>query len=112
MKALSPLQKALPIVAATYADKFGIEVVLQGKQACTNGTRVVLPAVDHPALWGWLAHECGHARETNFEVTRLVQIQNQFDLLNIIEDARIELAMIQHFPGVEGSSECNSTVHG
>ena len=103
MKALSPLQKALPIVAATYADKFGIEVILQGKQACTTGTRVVLPAVDHPALWGWLAHECGHARETNFEVTRLVQIQNQFDLLNIIEDARIELAMIQHFPGVEGS---------
>lgn len=52
MKALSPLQKALPIVAATYADKFGIEVILQGKQACTNGTRVVLPAVDHPALCG------------------------------------------------------------
>ena len=85
------LIKALPIVAAVYAERFGVPVHVGGSQACTDGRSVRLPLLPlgdpaaleqaaallgppftgpaalpvrrflEEALWGYLAHEAKDA---------------------------------------------------
>lgn len=68
------LCRALPIVAANYAQRFNVPVIIGGTDAKTDGSTIFLPAVDtdnpHTAnlLWGYLAHEAAHIRFTDFGV--------------------------------------------
>lgn len=101
-----PLKNALPIVAAAYGDKFGVEVLIQGQQAYTDGQRIVIPAADpdDPAYqqiaWGYLAHETAHIRHTDFDVVATsADSPLRKALLNIIEDVRIEAALAEDYPG-------------
>tara|TARA_R110001583_G_scaffold32_1_gene251 strand:+ start:19409 stop:21025 length:1617 start_codon:yes stop_codon:yes gene_type:complete len=100
------LNNALPIVAAAYGHKFGVQVCIEGSSAYTDGNRIVIPAAD-PATpdyrdlaWGFLAHEAAHIRHTDFEVVETSTNRPiRKAVLNIIEDIRIEQALGHDYPG-------------
>jgi hypothetical protein len=100
------LCRALPIVAANYAQRFNVPVIIGGTDAKTDGSTIFLPAVDtdnpHTAnlLWGYLAHEAAHIRFTDFGVVARSKHEPLLaTLFNIIEDVRIEAAIIDAYPG-------------
>lgn len=96
------IRTALPIIASTLCQKFGVQIALEGEEAYTNGKRIVLPAltktdIDH----GYLLHESGHVRHTTFNV-KSKQGHNavlHHALLNILEDGRIEKKMCDEYAG-------------
>lgn len=96
------LHNALPIVAAAYGRKFGVKIEVGGKTAYTNGQIINIPDVSdsflkhRDVIWGYLAHEAAHVRFTTF----MDRPQNLYgDLLNILEDTRIEREMVRVYPG-------------
>jgi len=102
MSKKSTVYNALPIVAAAYGEKFGVQVVIGNDNAYTDGQTIVIPHIpdDYPykdAVWGYLAHEAAHVRFTDFAAKRRPGIHAQ--LSNILEDCRIERAMMALFPG-------------
>ena len=98
------LQRALPIVGAALGRKLGVQIEVSGRNAFTDGERIVLPAFDperpDQALktWGFLSHEAAHIRYTDFE---LDQGGSAFRrrLTNLLEDMRIERALSREYPG-------------
>ena len=104
------LRNALPIVAAALGRKFGVEVGVGGHEACTDGRRIQIPDVpDDPAsrdlAWGYLAHEAGHVRHTDFAVYEQAAREGPLQeiLQNRIEDVRIERALARPYPGTRMS---------
>lgn len=105
----TPLEKALPIVAATYGQKFGVKVVVSGSSAATNGNTIVIPSINLSkkpveftnALWGFLTHEAAHVRLTDFNIFEAIPMRQR--LLNVLEDGRIENSFIKMFPGTRTS---------
>lgn len=99
------LERALPIVAAAYAERFGVEIVLNGTEAKTNGQVIWLPALTDPSmadvLFGYLAHEAGHVRTSHFGMMGQCQSDTERSLFNLIEDVRIEAEMESAFPGTK-----------
>lgn len=100
------INHALPIVAAAYGRKFGVHVQVGGTQAATNGKTIRIPEIsDNPAArtlaWGYLTHEAAHVRHTDFERFDLTGRQGALVtyLVNVLEDVRIEAAMIRDYPG-------------
>ena len=99
------LERALPIVASAYGEQFGVNVLIGGTQALTDGRSITLPLVKspdiHDVLFGYLAHESGHIRSSDFRLMgRLTNPLERF-ILNAIEDVRIEEEMISLFPGTK-----------
>lgn len=100
----SSVLNALPIVAAHYGEKFGVKVVI-GQDARTDGETITVPNVseDYPnkdVIWGYLAHEAGHVRFSDF--SKVAEVDSQplkKKILNILEDSRIESEMFSDFPG-------------
>src|SRR5690554_3472046 len=104
MKQQTVIERALPIVAAAYARKFGISIGIGGDEAYTNGNHVQLPEIPHnspyqKAIWGFLAHEAGHLRDTNFDLVFTSEYIH--GLWNALEDGRTEEAFIRDFPGAK-----------
>lgn len=102
MRRKSTLENALPIVAAAYAEKFGVKISIGGNVAYTDGESINLPVIPEnapqaQAVWGYLAHEGAHIRFTDFSVQRRPGIHSE--MVNIIEDMRIERQMIRTYPG-------------
>ncbi|MBK1699948.1 VWA domain-containing protein [Thiococcus pfennigii] len=104
------LRNALPIVAAALGRKFGVEVGVGGREACTDGQRIQIPAVaDDPAsrelAWGYLAHEAAHVRYTDFAVYAQAAREGplQERLQNSLEDVRIERALARPYPGTRAA---------
>lgn len=100
------IQSALPIVAAAYGEKFGVKVAIGNDTAYTDGQTIVVPNIpeDYPhmdVLWGYLAHEAAHVRFTDFSVHREWGLHAE--LTNILEDCRIEQAMMRLYPGTRHS---------
>ena len=102
------LFKALPIVASALGRKYGITVEIGGRDAFTDGTKIVLPSLpsehEMAALlaYGYLDHEAGHVRLTDFadvQVDLAIASALKHTLWNIFEDIRIEKVMGQMFPG-------------
>lgn len=96
------IYSALPIVAAAYGEKLGVKVAIGNDSAYTDGKTIVVPNIpdDYPhmdAVWGYLAHEAAHIRFTDFNVKRKIGLHAE--LSNILEDCRIERAMMDLFPG-------------
>ncbi|MND15824.1 von Willebrand factor type A domain protein [compost metagenome] len=96
------IYSALPIVAAAYGEKLGVKVAIGNDTAYTDGKTIVVPNIpdDYPnmdAVWGYLAHEAAHVRFTDFGVHRRKGLHAE--LSNILEDCRIERAMMDLFPG-------------
>ncbi|SMC28082.1 Cobalamin biosynthesis protein CobT [Desulfacinum hydrothermale DSM 13146] len=90
----------LPVVASALARKYGVRVQLVDHlDARTDGNTIILPAIAsemnprlRTLLRGLLDHEAGHIRYTDFSVPIS-------DMLNVLEDVRIERLMIQTFRG-------------
>ncbi|ADC64171.1 VWA domain-containing protein [Allochromatium vinosum] len=100
---LHTLTRALPIVAAAYGRRFGIPVQVGGDQAHTDGRMIQIPtladtAQAHTLAFGYLAHEAGHVRLTDFNHPRHPTALGRC-IENILEDVRIEQAMIRDYPG-------------
>ena len=102
------LLNALPIVASALGRKYGVAIEIGGRDAMTNGRRIILPALpvddQRAALlaYGYLDHEAGHVRLTDFtdvqpDLTAALPLKHQ--LWSIFEDIRIEQAMGRMFPG-------------
>ena len=95
--------KSLPVVAMAMGDKMGVQVILQGNQARTDGKTIYLPALPEgdDSLWilarGYIDHEAGHVRHTDFSHMGGTPIHRT--LTNILEDIRIELEMGRAYPG-------------
>ena len=103
---LHTLRNALPIVAAALGRKLGVEVGVGGHEARTDGRRIQIPDIpDDPVsrdlAWGYLAHEAGHVRYTDFAVYTLAAREGHLQevLQNRIEDVRIERALARPYPG-------------
>lgn len=106
---------ALPIVAAHYGEKFGVKVVIGGSGAATDGNTILVPNVpetypNKDVVWGYLTHEAAHVRHTDFDVWNAAANAESLrtTLLNVLEDVRIENAMVKQFPGVR--SDLDATV--
>jgi len=97
------ITKSLPIVAKAMGDQMGVNVVIRGNTASTNGKTIYLPELpkdDAEAILlarGFLDHEAAHVRLTDFSVTENDPYLK--NLTNIIEDVRIEKEMGQLYPG-------------
>jgi hypothetical protein len=107
MMSRSTLNQALPIVAAAYGRTFGVAVQMGGTQAHTDGRVIQLPGLREDAsskalAYGYLAHEAGHVRLTDFSLARHPQPLGRF-LEGVLEDVRIETAMIRAYPGTRAT---------
>jgi len=95
--------KSLPVVAKALGEQMGVKVIVWGEIAKTNGEVIFLPQLpedDEEATLlarGFLDHEAGHVRLTDFEVSE--DDPYHANLANIIEDIRIEQGMGQLYPG-------------
>lgn len=98
---------ALPIVAASYGDNMGVKVIVGGREAKTDGQCIQIPYLDMNAdpqlksvVWGYLSHEAAHVKFSSF-------LEKYFhglpalglSIQNLIEDIRIENALIAELPG-------------
>ncbi len=94
---------ALPILAKFLGRKLGVNVVVGGDCARTDGKTIFLPALPeheaaHILAHGYLDHEGAHVRYTAFtEVEPLTPLGKA--LVNILEDIRIEKALGTALPG-------------
>lgn len=100
------LERALPILAAAYGEQFGVNVVLSGTDAYTDGENIVLPVLDNMSelkdvLFGYLAHEAAHIRDSDFNVIKRCKSPLEKSFMNIIEDIRIEQLIQETFPGTQ-----------
>ena len=100
------LMQALPIVAAAYGRKFGVKVQVGGARACTDCRTIHIPEIrDEPVAktlaWGYLTHEAAHVRFTDMDVYRRTAMKGPLvnAVLNILEDVRIENAILGPYPG-------------
>ncbi|QCT95418.1 VWA domain-containing protein (plasmid) [Stutzerimonas degradans] len=94
----------LPIYAQHLAEQTGVKVVVQGKRAFTDGKTVTVPFSedDLPLSFGFIAHECSHVRNTDMSVfMEVASTPFRKNLLNILEDIRIERLSMDQYPGTE-----------
>lgn len=97
----SVLERLGRILAAQY----NIDVAFEGNQAYTDGKKIVLPYFENMSeevkndLTAYLDHEVGHCKFTEFSSMSKVKTRFHKEMLNAIEDVRIERAMIEEFPG-------------
>ncbi len=98
-------ESAIEKLGRVLSTVYNVRVVFQGEQAATDGKVIYLPrlkVLDEKTkkdLNGYLDHEVGHVKFTDFSVTKAIKSRFLFDLINMAEDHRIESKMIEHFPG-------------
>lgn len=101
----------MPLIIKNYANAFGIKVRMQGTSAYTNGKTITIPRMDitDPVkgrlAYGYLAHESAHVKYTDFAYLKKFlngseEIFLKKELLNILEDHRIETLISHDFIGV------------
>lgn len=98
-------------IARIMARSYGIEVVIEGNTAWTDGKKIVLPSLEDVSeelradLNGFLDHEVAHCKYTNFEAGKRWINRFHRELSNAIEDSRIEKLLPQEYPGTALSLE-------
>ena len=99
----STMEKLGRILSAQY----GVNVIFEGEQAMTDGERIILPSFANPSpelvadMNGFLDHEVGHVKFTEFNEIAECKTRMHKELLNAVEDVRIEREMIREFPGTQ-----------
>ncbi len=90
-------------VAAMMSERWGIQVIMRGSEAHTDGRRIVLPVVPEnapaellAAVHGTLDHEAGHVIFSEFFA---IPDPLEKHLVNALEDAREEERLIAIWPG-------------
>ncbi|WP_428775707.1 VWA domain-containing protein [Vibrio sp.] len=99
------LAKSVVIMAGVYAESFGCKIQLSERgEAWFDGETISIPKPIPEMLdvtWGFCAHEAGHKRYSDLSVFESVSNDPIAEhLLQVIEDTRIETAMLTPFPGV------------
>ena len=97
----------LPLLASILGDRYGVQVCIGGKEACTNGKVIHLPSLPidcEPELLAlarsFVDHESGHIRHTDFGVLKAANLDPvTFNLFNCLEDWRVEKMLSGIFPG-------------
>ncbi|WP_411330840.1 cobaltochelatase CobT-related protein [Desulfovibrio desulfuricans] len=97
----------LPLLASILSDRYGVQVRIGGKEACTNGKVIHLPSLPmdcEPELLalakGFTDHEAAHIRHTDFSVLKAANLDPvTFNLFNCLEDWRVEKMLSGIFPG-------------
>ncbi|QTO41397.1 cobaltochelatase CobT-related protein [Desulfovibrio desulfuricans] len=97
----------LPLLASILGDRYGVQVRIGGKEACTNGRVIHLPSLPmdcEPELLalakGFTDHEAAHIRHTDFSVLKTANLDPvTFNLFNCLEDWRVEKKLSGIFPG-------------
>ena len=101
-------ESAIERIGRILARQYNIEVIFEGDQAYTDGKRIVLPFFRELTdelrldLNGYLDHEVAHCKFTEFQVVKKVINRFHQEILNAVEDVRIEREMIKEFPGTAG----------
>ncbi|ASL28945.1 VWA domain-containing protein [Azotobacter chroococcum] len=99
------LMGSLPVYAQHLSEQTGVKVLVEGSQAYTDGTKVVVPftETDPELSFGYVAHECSHVRNTDMQYFGEAQaVPFRLSVLNILEDIRIERLSMDQYPGTEG----------
>ena len=107
MNKITELNKALPLVASVLGKKYGVQVQIGGDTACTDGSIIRLPTLPLETddvltgmVRGWIDHESGHVRETDFDVLKDKDVTPLIkNIWNIFEDWRVENKLAERFPG-------------
>ena len=97
----------LPLLASILGDRYGVQIRIGGKEACTNGKVIHLPSLPmdcEPELLalanGFTDHEAAHIRHTDFDVLNAANLDPvTFSLFNSLEDWRVEKKLSGFFPG-------------
>lgn len=93
--------RPLALIAKILGRKYDVTVSIAGQVACTSGKEITIPVVSgvhaEALAHGYIDHEAAHVRYTDFSV----QLTDNFagDLLNILEDVRIEQTIGWEYPG-------------
>ncbi|MDR2460921.1 MAG: VWA domain-containing protein [Deltaproteobacteria bacterium] len=104
---ISNFIRTLPLIGSVLGRKYGVNVIIAGDKATSDGTNIFLPALplDSPPdvvvlARGYLDHEAAHIRETDYELLKTVNL-TPFEnyLWNLIEDFRVERLMGEKYPG-------------
>jgi hypothetical protein len=101
------IMKSLPMVASVLGRKYGVKVVIGGKDAYTDGNTIHLPALPLECsetliglARGYIDHEAAHIRETRFDWLRLANLTPlEMHVWNTFEDWRVEHRLARLFPG-------------
>ena len=101
------IMACLPLLASILGDRYGVKVVIGGREARTDGDTIYLPTLpldcDETLLAlarGYCDHEAAHIRHTDFTALRLAKLTPmQAHLWNAIEDWRVEALLAALFPG-------------
>lgn len=102
-------ESSLEKLARIISSQHGIRIVFKGQGASTDGKTINLPSTAEltPELMtdmqGFIDHEVAHCKFTDFPEFRKALVGRggrfQKELLNAVEDSRIEIAMVDEFPG-------------
>ena len=99
--------------SAIFGRQKDVAVEFQGDQAYTDGSTIVLPALpqgmefsreDVLAIRGYLDHEAGHIRHTDFTLIKPfgdAHGREAHAIANCLEDIRLEAAVMREYPGSE-----------
>jgi cobaltochelatase CobT len=113
------LARAFVLVAWAFCRKAGVKLVIGGTRAFATATCIHIPAIDpnNPRalkmLWGYLAHEAGHIRFTDYDaLERMVSEGNALlkALWNPLEDVWMENGMIAVLPGTRSTMDVTAEV--
>lgn len=92
-------------IARIMSRSYGIEVIIEGNTAYTDGKKIVLPMLEdvneelRADLNGFLDHEVAHCKFTDFEAGKKWVNRFHRELSNAIEDSRIEKLLPLEYPG-------------
>lgn len=102
---------AASLVASALGRVLGVKVVIRSdaKTAYTDKDSIVLPVLPvnldaqlSKVLWGFIHHEAGHCRHTDFDILKEPDLRSDRmlnGLFRALEDIRMELAHIAFYPG-------------
>ena len=94
-------------VARALSRRDGVTVRIEGERAFTDGKTITVPDLGNELdderatlLYGYLYHETGHCRYSDFDVCRdPSQTPELRGLLNLLEDVAVEARMGREYPG-------------
>ncbi len=101
------VMRSLPLVASVLGRKYGVKVEMGGADAYTDGKTIHLPAMPSEVpdtllamVRGFLDHEAGHVRETDFNALQEARLSPiEMHVWNTLEDWRVEHRLTALFPG-------------
>lgn len=114
-------QHELGKTSSVFGRKHDVRVVFQGDGAATDGSTIILPAMDmnadvsdgHQAIMrGYVDHEAGHVRHSDFDAIKRLADSKPTALLralhNALEDVWLERRVRSEYPGSERNLRATS----